>query len=268
VVLSRQLGRAGPKVIAVDWDLRTCARKGHVTYAVDEPDLRARTKAGTPLGPAWRCLRCGTYVLGPPHGEGPAQDAPVLLRGAALRSAFILRLLAVERWVRGAIIVLLGVAVLRFKSTKVSLKQLFDQDLSSLQPFFNQIHFNVSDSGIIRSIDDALDARQSTLTFVAAGLLFYGALQLAEGVGLWSLQRWGEYLAVVGTTLFIPLEVYELTEKVTWLRLVAFLVNVAAVVYLLVSKRLFGLRGGTRAYEASLHQASLLEVQESATVPS
>jgi uncharacterized membrane protein (DUF2068 family) len=254
--------------MAVDWDLRTCARKGHVTYAVDEPALRARLEAETPLGAAWRCLRCGAYVLGDPHGEGPAQDAPVLLRGAALRSAFILRLLAIERWVRGVIIILLGVAVWRFKSTKVSLKQLFDKDLSSLQPFFDQIHFNVSDSGIVRSIDDALDARQSTLTVVAAGLLCYGALQLAEGIGLWSLKRWGEYLAVVGTTLFLPLEVYELTEKVTWLRLLAFLVNLAAVAYLLVSKRLFGIRGGTKAYEASLHQASLLEVEESATVPS
>jgi uncharacterized membrane protein (DUF2068 family) len=95
-------------------------------------------------------------------------------------------------------------------------------------------------------------------------LFGYGALQVAEGIGLWSLKRWGEYVAVVGTTLFVPLEVYELTEKVTWIRLVTLLVNLAAVIYLLVSKRLFGIRGGTRAYEASLHEASLLEVEESA----
>jgi uncharacterized membrane protein (DUF2068 family) len=248
----------------MDWDLRTCARKGHVTYAADEPQFRSKLEAATPLGDAWRCLRCGTYVLGPPQGKGPAQGAPVLLRGAALRSAFILRLLAVERWVRGAIIIALGVAVLRFKSTEVSLKELFDRDLSSLQPFFDQIHFNVSDSGTIKAIQHALDARQSTLTLIAVGLFGYGALQVAEGIGLWSLKRWGEYVAVVGTTLFVPLEVYELTEKVTWIRLVTLLVNLAAVIYLLVSKRLFGIRGGTRAYEASLHEASLLEVEESA----
>jgi uncharacterized membrane protein (DUF2068 family) len=251
----------------VDWDLRTCARKGHVTYAVDEPEFRARIEAATPLGDAWRCLRCGSYVLGPAQGHGPAENAPVLLRGPALRSAFILRLLAVERWVRGAIIVLLGVAVLRFRSTEVSLKQLFDKDLSSLQPFFDQIHFNVSDSGIIRSIQHALDAKPSTLNWIAAGLFVYGALQLAEGIGLWSLKRWGEYVAVVGTTLFIPLEVYELVEKVTWIRLATLVVNLAAVLYLLISKRLFGIRGGTKAYEATMHAASLLEVEESAGEP-
>ena len=247
----------------MDWNLRTCSRKGHVTYAPDEQRFRDRLEADTPLGDAWRCLRCGTYVLGEPHGSGPADDAPVLLRGKALRSAFILRALAIERWIRGVIIILLAVAVLSFKSTQVSLKQLFERDLTSLRPFFNQINFNVSDSGTIRAIENALTARQSTLNIIATGLFLYGALQLAEGIGLWSLKRWGEYVAVVGTTLFIPLEIYELTDKVTLLRLGAFAVNVAAVAYLLLSKRLFGIRGGHRAYEAKLHEASLLEVEES-----
>ena len=59
---------------------------------------RSGWRPSTPLGEAWRCLRCGCYVLGEPHGSGPAEDAPVLLRGKALRSAFILRLLAIERF--------------------------------------------------------------------------------------------------------------------------------------------------------------------------
>lgn len=248
----------------MDWNLRHCARKGHVTYAPDEPQFRSRLEAETPLGAAWRCLRCGAYVLGDPHGSGPAADAPVLLRGKALRSAFILRALAIERWVRGVVLILLAIAVWRLKSTQVSLKQLFARDLKSLQPFFDQIHFNVSDSSTIHSIQKALDAKPSTLNLIAGGLVLYGALQLLEGIGLWSLKRWGEYVAVVGTTLFIPLEVYELTEKATWLKAAVLVINVAAVVYLLLSKRLFGIRGGHRAYEASLHEASLLEVQESA----
>jgi uncharacterized membrane protein (DUF2068 family) len=247
----------------MDWDLRTCARKGHVTYAADEPQFRAKLEASTPLGDAWRCLRCGNYVLGDPEASGPADDAPVLLRGKALRAAFILRALAVERWIRGVIIILLGVAVLELKSTQVSLKELFDRDLGSLQPFFDQIHFNISDSSTIHSVEKALDARPSTLNLIAVGLFCYGALQLLEGIGLWSLKRWGEYVAVVGTTLFIPLEVYELTEKISWLKIVVLLINAAAVLYLLVSKRLFGIRGGGKAYEAALHEVSLLEVKES-----
>src|SRR3954454_9636773 len=108
----------------MDWNLRTCARKGHVTYAAAEPQFRAKLEASKPLGGAWRCLRCGTYVLGEPHGSGPADDAPVLLRGKALRAAFILRALAIERWIRGLILIGLAVAVLELKSTRVSLQDL------------------------------------------------------------------------------------------------------------------------------------------------
>ena len=250
----------------MDWSLRTCSRKGHVTYAPDEPKYRSKLEATTPLGDAWRCLRCGAYVLGPPQGGGPADQAPVLLRGKELRSAFILRLLAVERWVRGLIVFLLGIAVLRFESSQVSIKALIEKDLSALKPFFDQINFNVSDSGLVRALETALNASHTTLNLVAAFLIFYGLLQLVEGLGLWLLKRWGEYFAVVATSLFIPLEVYELTEKVTILRVLALVVNIAAVVYLLVSKRLFGIRGGHRAYLAAQREESLLEVEEAAHV--
>jgi uncharacterized membrane protein (DUF2068 family) len=249
----------------MEWNLRTCARRGHVTYAPTEPEFRAKLEADTPLGDAWRCLRCGTYVLGTPHGAGPADEAPVLLRGKALRSAFILRALAVERWIRGVILLLLAAAVFKLKSTQVSVKELVDRDLTALQPFFRQIHFNVSDSATVNSIEKVLHAKSSTLNLIAFGILFYGLLQIAEGIGLWSLKRWGEYVAVVGTTLFIPFEIYELTDKVSWLKITVLVVNVAAVLYLLLSKRLFGLRGGHAAYEQSLHEVSLLEVEKSAS---
>lgn len=252
----------------MDWNLRTCARRGHVTYAPDEPQYRAKLQADTPLGSGWRCLRCGSYVLGEPHGSGPAEDAPVLLRGKALRSAFILRTLAIERWFRALVLALLGVAVLRLKSTQVSLQDLFEKDLKSLDPFFRQIHFRVSDSSTITSIQKLLHSKPSTLTIIGIALILYAALQLAEGIGLWSLQRWGEYVAVVGTTAFIPLEIYEIVDKVSWLKIAILIINIAAVAYLLWSKRLFGIRGGHRAYEQSLHEASLLEVEQSAEQPS
>jgi uncharacterized membrane protein (DUF2068 family) len=102
------------------------------------------------------------------------------------------------------------------------------------------------------------------LLLLALGLILYGGLQLLEGVGLWLLKRWGEYFAVVATSLFIPVEIYELSERITWLRIGALVVNIAAVAYILLSKRLFGLRGGRAAHEAERHEQSLLEVEEAA----
>ena len=127
--------------------MRACARRGHVTYAPIEESLRAKLMATTPLGEAWRCLRCGSYVLGEPQSSGPADDAPVLLRGRALRSAFILRFLAIERFIRGTLVLALGIAVLQFKSSQVSVRAVVERDLAAAKPLFNQLGFNATDSG-------------------------------------------------------------------------------------------------------------------------
>jgi uncharacterized membrane protein (DUF2068 family) len=245
----------------MDWNLRTCGRRGHVTYAPTEPRLREQLHAQTPLGEAWRCLRCGDFVLGAPHGSGPADDAPLVMRGRALRDALILRLLAVERWVRGLLIVLAAYGVYRFRAHHDAVQRAFDEDLPLVRPLAQKLHFNLDDSSIVHSIRTVVNAQTSTLAWVGFALLGYGILQLVEGTGLWLLKRWGEYFAVVATSLGLPVEIYELTEKVTAFRLAAFAINVAAVLYILLSKRLFGLRGGKAAYEAQRHEASLLEVE-------
>src|SRR5262249_62327840 len=55
--------------------------------------------------------------------------------------------------------------------------------------------------------------------------------------------------------------VSDLTAKVTVLRLGAFVTNVPLVVSLVVPKRLFGVRGGKKAYEARLRSASILQAE-------
>ncbi|MDQ6648857.1 MAG: DUF2127 domain-containing protein [Actinomycetota bacterium] len=246
----------------MDWDLRTCARKGHVTYRPDETDLSERLQAQTPEGEAWRCLRCGDFVLGPAAGRGPAGDAPTILRGRALRDAFVLRLLAAERAVRGIVLLLIAYAIVRFKTSQASLRQLFEADLPAAKPLADRLNLDLNDSVIVRSVRHALEAKPSTLTLVALALFAYAAIELIEAVGLWLLKRWGEYFTVVATAAFLPLEVYELIEKVTITRVGAFIINVAAVIYLVLSKRLFGARGGGEAFEAERRSASLLEVKE------
>ena len=248
----------------MDWNLRHCSRKGHITYAPTEAELRARLHAQTPVGEAWRCLRCGDFVPGPPRGQGPADRAPEVMRGRQLRDAVILRLLAVERWGRAVLILAAAYGVWRFRAHHDAVQRAFDEDLPLLRPLAEKLHYNLDDSSIVHTLRQVVQARTSVLAAVAVALLVYGVLQFVEGTGLWLLKRWGEYFAVVATSLGLPIEIYELAEKVTAFRVGALIVNIAAVVYLLVTKRLFGLRGGKAAYEAARHEASLLEVEEAA----
>lgn len=248
----------------MDWSLRGCARKGHVTYRPDERDLQERLHVTTPVGEAWRCLRCADFVVGEPHGSGPAGDAPTVLRGKALKDATILRLLAVERFGRGLLLALLAYGVLYFENARTSIKDTFDHALPAAKPLAHVFNYDLDASPTVEKLRNLLDSKQHTLTLVAIGLIAYALLQLVEGVGLFLLKRWGEYVAVVGTSAFIPLEVYELTDKISVLKVLAFLINAVAVGYLVYSKRLFGVRGGHRAFEAERASASLLEVEQSA----
>lgn len=50
--------------------------------------------------------------------------------------------------------------------------------------------------------------------------------------------------------IFVPYEVYELTRGISALKVLALVINLAIVAYLLVARRLFGLRGGGKAERA------------------
>jgi uncharacterized membrane protein (DUF2068 family) len=252
----------------MDWSLRACGRKGHATYAPDEPELRERLHVQTPAGEAWRCLRCADFVVGPPHGSGPADEAPIVLRGAALRDATILRLLAAERLIRALVLLALAYGVLRFRGSQSNLRATFERALPAAKPLQDALHINLTDSAFIQRIQKVLESKPHTLTLLAIGLLAYAVLQLAEAIGLFLLKRWGEYVAAVGTSIFLPLEIHELIKKVTVLRVSALVVNVAAIAYLVWTKRLFGVRGGRAAFEKERESESLLEVEAAAGEPS
>ena len=245
----------------VDFALRSCGLRGHATFAPDEPELRERLKADTPAGEAWRCLRCETFVVGAPRGSGPANTAPEIPRGRMLRDRTLMRALAVERALRCVIFLAVAAGVFKVKGSREHLRHAFEQDLPLLKPLANQIGFNPDNSKIVHYIVQAFSLSSSTLTWIAVGLGGYAAIELVEAVGLWLMQRWGEYFAVIATSVFLPLEIYELTEKITALRLIAFVINIVAVIWLLWSKRLFGLNGGGEAYREEHETASLLSVE-------
>src|ERR1700736_323098 len=228
----------------MDFSLRACSWHGHATYAPDETELAARLHVSTPAGEAWRCLRCGDFVVGEPRHHGPADEAPEVPRGRLLRDRFIMRLLAVERVLRGIVFVLLAAGVFKVHNSQARLKAAFDREMPLIRPLADQIGWNPDNSKIIHIIAKAWTLSPTTLIWVAVGLLAYSAIEFIEAVGLWLVQRWGEYFAVIATSSFLPLEIYELTERITLLRLGALLINIVAVIWLLWSKRLFGLNGG------------------------
>jgi uncharacterized membrane protein (DUF2068 family) len=60
----------------------------------------------------------------------------------------------------------------------------------------------------------------------------YATLFMIEGIGLWHEARWAEYLTIIATSSLLPLEIYELVQKLTLPRAAALVINLVAIAYL------------------------------------
>jgi uncharacterized membrane protein (DUF2068 family) len=65
------------------------------------------------------------------------------------------------------------------------------------------------------------------------GAFFYATFFFIEGLGLWAGRRWAEYLTLIATGSFLPIELYELFKRPTIPRGTALLLNIIIIIYLL-----------------------------------
>ncbi len=261
----------------IDWELVACGLRGHALVGLDAAEVRPQDgllvrEYG---GLRWhRCLRCDSWVVlpvpeRPARAHSPERDEiQIPPRGKALRDKVVLRLIAVDRAIHFTILVLLGIAVLLFASHETSLRDAYYRIMTDLQggvaggPVQNSGHV-----GILHEFDRLFSLRSGTLRAVGIVLLAYGLLEGAEAVGLWLTKRWAEYLTFVATTILLPLEIYEIVNGASALKIIGFIINLAVVIYLLFAKRLFGLRGGGAADEAARARDVSWQAIEQATPP-
>ena len=91
---------------------------------------------------------------------------------------------------------------------------------------------------------EAAEHVTNTKLWIGAALaLLYSAIRLSEGYGLWFERRWAEWLGVVSGGIYVPIEVYELWHKPSWIKAATLTLNVAVVLYLVWTLR----RGHVRA---------------------
>ncbi len=235
------------------YELITCAWSGHVLVgagarevAVDDA-LIVREFDGA----RWcRCLRCDAWIPVDPgdHPEEarvPDRDQIELpLRGPALRDRYVLRLIALDRALHVLLLSLVAVAFLTFAGHDRALHT----DYENLMNALNGGGVTATKvRGLLGYLGRAFKYSPTHLVELALIFLALAAVELTEAVGLWWNKRWAEYLTFIVTALFIPYEIYEITLKVSILKIVALVLNVLVVAYLLWAKRLFGLRGGHAA---------------------
>ena len=250
------------------WNNETwvCSLRGHVTPADSVRNLRPIDgELGVDLIDGRRlarCLRCDVWVAAPPIPDDapdhlpPHDDLPRPRRGRSLEDAILLRLIAIDRAAHSIMFTLLAVGLLLLE-TNLGQVQHVGADLA------DKLNIAVSDTGqqagrsfVARSFHEVLNLRQHELKVLLFTATAYAIIEGVEAVGLWRERRWAEYLTAVATAGFLPFELIELSNKVTALRVGALVLNIAVLLWLLWSKRLFGLRGGAAALEAATRQES------------
>jgi len=241
------------------YELLVCGVRGHELIGTDAAELREEDAlvAREMDGVRWhRCVRCDSWLpLGAPAGGGSRRFPPepgeiaLPLRGRPLRDKIVLRIIAVDRALHFLVLALLGLGILLFASRETVRHTLF-RVLTDVQTGIGGGPVQTSGHGFLHSATKLFTLRPDKLDAFAGAILGYALLEGIEAVGLWLQKRWAEYLTFIATAIFLPLEVYELTHRLSPLKISAFVINLAVVVYLLFAKRLFGLRGGAKAEEA------------------
>lgn len=103
----------------------------------------------------------------------------------------------------------------------------------SIQEAAGWIRHHVTASWSVALADVLVNAATTRgIALAGVALLFDGALTSLEG---WALHRkhwWGPWLVVVTTSALLPFELYEIARRVSLLRVLALVVNIAIVVYL------------------------------------
>ena len=144
----------------------------------------------------------------------------------------ILALIALFRLSKALLLVLAGFGVLHLLRPDVAERVV---EWMQAYPFAMKYH-----------PERALSSPQR-IELLAAAAFAYAALFATEGVGLWLQKRWAEYLTLIATTSFIPLEIWEIVKRQTATRVLLVISNFAIAIYLVaVLSRKHRLRGIAR----------------------
>ena len=135
----------------------------------------------------------------------------------------MLRLIAAFKLVKGALLIVVGVSALKLIHTDIG---------SWLTEWVVRFGLDPGGRHVGRFLLKAAELTPNRLKEVGVGSLVYSALFLTEGIGLWLLKRWAEWLTVIITASLIPVEIYEIHRQLTPVRILLLLINVGVLVFL------------------------------------
>lgn len=115
----------------------------------------------------------------------------------------------------------------------LGLLQLVHRDLQAFaEELVRHSHLNPAHHYPKIFIEAAGRTSDSRLRFLAALAFLYATVRFVEAWGLWRLKAWAEWFAIISGSIYVPVEIFELSKHPTWLRFAVLAVNLFIVLYL------------------------------------
>ena len=113
------------------------------------------------------------------------------------------------------------------------LLKLMHRDVASVtEHWIEVLRVDPDNRFIHRALLKVFNVTPKQLKELSVGTFVYAAIFLTEGTGLLARKHWAEYMTLISTGLFIPLEIWEIHRHFTTLKLGVTVVNVLIVWYL------------------------------------
>lgn len=147
---------------------------------------------------------------------------------ASSHSSRLLRIIAFFKFIKAALLAATGIGALR----------LVKYDVFEYATYLvARYHLNPGNHFVAHVLERTTSLTPRRLHELGIIAFIYSALFLAEGIGLWSLKRWGEWITIVITSSLLPFEIYEAWHRFTFPKAAVLLINAAIVWYLVVRLR-------------------------------
>lgn len=134
-----------------------------------------------------------------------------------------LLLIALFKLIKGILLLAVGIGALKLLHRDIAQTVAHWVDILRVDPDNRLIH---------RLLTRILSVTPAQLKAASAGTFVYAGLLLTEGLGLLFRKRWAEYFTIITTAGLIPIEVYELSRRVSTAKVAVLIINVAIVAYL------------------------------------
>ena len=146
------------------------------------------------------------------------------------RPDFGLRVIIVWKVVKGVLLTALAITALLMRHSDVHAAAMHVVEWFGFDPARPRID---------RLLDHLETLTPNRITAIGLGAQAVGAIMFLEGWGLHRRRVWAEWLTVIVTSSFIPLEIYHLVERPSLGKVATLIGNIAIVIYLLRHRWLF-----------------------------